>query len=103
MGFRIVFCVFSCTAILKMSLGSLPICKGGNVTKLQICSFNIGYKKGDPDFDFSEKGAMKLMTAITLSSIDDFDEEHRTISLNILLVSRWNDTRITLENNDPEK
>ena len=77
---------------------NIPIC-GSNGTKMQLCSLYDKYDKGRPDYERA-KTPMKLSTELTLASIDDFDEEHGTLSLSFLLDSSWNDTRITLESLD---
>ena len=44
---------------------------------------------------------MTLKTAINVLKIAQFDENHNTITLNVLLSVAWSDTRIRLESNKP--
>ena len=40
---------------------------------------------------------------MTVFKISELDENENTITMNVLLSVVWNDTRITLETNDPNQ
>ena len=46
---------------------------------------------------------MKLSSSVTVFKIASVDEQHYTITLNLLLSIIWKDTRLTLESNDPNE
>ena len=46
---------------------------------------------------------MNLSSSLTVFKIAELDENQNTITLNLLLSVVWNDTRVTLESNDPNE
>ena len=74
----------------------------GTVTELQLCSLADKYQKGVPP---GCKGCkpMNLSSSLTVFKIAELDENQNTITLNLLLSVVWNDTRVTLESNDPNE
>ena len=71
----------------------------GTVTKLQLCFLFDKYDKGKPP----EKWPMKMVSSVTTFKIAELDENQNTITLNLLISALWNDTRITLETDDPNE
>ena len=71
----------------------------GTVTKLQLCFLSDKYDKGKPP----GKWPMKMVSSVTTFKIAELDENQNTITLNLLISALWNDTRITLETDDPNE
>jgi hypothetical protein len=71
----------------------------GTVTKLQLCFLSDKYDKGKP----AGKWPMKMVSSVTTFKIAELDENQNTITLNLLLSVMWNDTRITLETDNPNE
>ena len=89
----LVFLLFS-----KRSTTALVKCNG-TVTKLQLCFLSDKYDKGKPPRPFP----MKMVSSVTTFKIAELDENQNTITLNLLISALWNDTRITLETDDPNE
>ena len=89
MIFEIIF--LSC---LK-SIQGLVQCNG-TVTKLQLCSLEADYNAGSTGTGTIDFGGYPLpvKTAINVLKIAQFDENHNTVTLNVLLSVIWNDTRL---------
>ena len=45
----------------------------------------------------------KMVSSVTTFKIAELDENQNTITLNLLISALWNDTRITLETDDPNE
>ena len=86
----LLFSIRSTTALVKCN---------GTVTKLQLCFLSDKYDKGKPP----EKLPMKMVSSVTTFKIAELDENQNTITLNLLISALWNDTRITLETDDPNE
>ena len=71
----------------------------GTVSQLQLCSLTGKYNKGVPP-GCKDCGPMVLYPSVTIFKISELDEEHNTITMNVLISAVWNDTRVTLETND---
>ena len=67
-------------------------------SKLQLCSLVSIYEKGKAAIvtDYNNVTAARIDSSITLFSLDEFNEQQSTISLNVLLALWWNDTRLSL-------
>ena len=85
---------------LAQASQALVQCNAGNVTKLQLCTLDQAYDKSIPD---PTERPMKIISSVTVFSISDLNQFENTISLNLLLSVVWNDTRLTMESNDPKK
>ena len=72
------------------------------VTKLQLCSLADKYQKGVPP-GCKDCKPMNLSSSLTVFKIAELDENQNTVTLNLLLSVVWNDTRVTLESNDPDE
>ena len=72
------------------------------VSKLQLCSLTKKYNKGVPPRCVGCE-PMKLETKVTVFKIAELDEEMNSITFNLLISAIWNDTRVTLETNDPNE
>ena len=46
---------------------------------------------------------MELVPVVNLVSIAEFDENHSTILLNLVVTLYWKDTRIALKSNKPDE
>ena len=46
---------------------------------------------------------MELVPVVNLVSIAEFDEDHSTILLNLVVTLYWKDTRIALKSNKPDE
>jgi hypothetical protein len=44
-----------------------------------------------------------MVSSVTIFKIAELDENQNTITLNLLISALWNDTRITLETDDPHE
>ena len=44
-----------------------------------------------------------MVSSVTVFKIAELDENQNTLTLNLLLSIIWNDTRLTLETNDPNE
>jgi hypothetical protein len=88
-------------AVLLKTSKALVECNG-TVKKLQLCFLAEKYDEGTP---FPCKGCdpLKVSTSVTVLKIAELDENKNTITLNVLLSVWWNDTRITIETNDPNE
>ena len=86
----LLFPIRSATALVKCN---------GTVTKLQLCFLSDKYDKGKPP----GKWPMKMVSSVTTFKIAELDENQNTITLNLLISALWNDTRITLETDDPNE
>ena len=74
----------------------------GKVSKIQLCSLqNDEYDEGIPPW--SPGNPMILNSYITVYKIAELNEEENTITLNFLLSVVWYDTRLSLEDNNPNK
>ena len=74
----------------------------GKVSKIQLCSLqNDEYDESIPPW--SPGNPMILYSYITVYKIAELHEEENTITLNFLLSVVWYDTRISLEDNNPNK
>ena len=62
--------------------------------KPQLCSIKPGYQTQSPVF------GTELHQILTLSSISNFDEEEATIRVDISLKISWNDTRLSLSDDE---
>ena len=93
------FILFLLSAI--RSTTALVKCNG-TVTKLQLCFINDKYDKGSPPGNGVPE-PMKMVSSVTVFKIAELDENQNTLTLNLLLSIVWNDTRITLETNDPNE
>ena len=87
---------------LKIKSTNALVKCNGTVTELQLCSLANKYQKGVPP---GCKGCkpMSLSSSLTVFKIAELDENQNTITLNLLLSVVWNDTRVTLESNDPNE
>ena len=65
------------------------------VTKFQICHLAENYEQGWPIFKHGRP--MMIANSITLFSLAEVNEDHSSISLNVLLTMYWNDARLTLK------
>ena len=74
----------------------------GTVAKLQLCFLPDKYDKGAPPGNGVPE-PMKMVSSVTVFKIAELDENQNTLTLNLLLSIIWNDTRITLETNDPNE
>ena len=74
----------------------------GTVTELQLCSLDVKYQKGVPP-GCKDCKPMSLSSSLTVFKIAELDENQNTVTLNLLLSVVWNDTRVTLESNDPDE
>ena len=74
----------------------------GTVSKLQLCSLTDKYDKGVPQ-GCNDCGPIVLYPSVTVFKISEIDEQHNTITMNVLISAVWNDTRVTLETNDPNE
>ena len=74
----------------------------GTVSKLQLCFIGEKYDKGAPPGNGVPE-PMKMVSSVTVFKIAELDENQNTLTLNLLLSIIWNDTRITLETNDPNE
>ena len=45
----------------------------------------------------------KLLSSVSVFKIAEIDPDQSTITLNLLLSIVWNDTRLTVESNDPNE
>ena len=72
------------------------------VSKLQLCFIDEKYDKGAPPGNGVPE-PMKMVSSVTVFKIAELDENQNTLTLNLLLSIIWNDTRITLETNDPNE
>ena len=86
--------------LLKTSKGLVKC--NGTVSKLQLCSLTGKYDKGVPP-GCKECEPMVLYSSVTVFKISELDETQNTITMNVLLSVAWNDTRVTLETNDPNE
>ena len=73
----------------------------GTVTRLQLCSLEADYNARQTGTTGSvNSGGLPVMpvmpvtTAINVLKIAQLDENHNTITLNVLLSVIWNDTRL---------
>ena len=89
----LVFLLFSIRSTI-----ALVKCNG-TVTKLQLCFLSDKYDKGKTP----GKWPMKMVSSVTTFKIAELDENQNTITLNLLISALWNDTRITLETDDPNE
>ena len=89
----LLFAIRSTTALVKCN---------GTVSKLQLCFIDEKYDKGAPPGNGVPE-PMKMVSSVTVFKIAELDENQNTLTLNLLLSIRWNDTRITLETNDPNE
>ena len=94
---KILLTLFS---LLKISK-ALVKCNG-TVTKLQLCFLSDKYDKGQPPRCEGCK-PMELLSSVTVFAISELDEQQNTVTLNLLLSAVWNDTRVTIETNDPNE
>ena len=74
----------------------------GKVSKIQLCSLqNDAYDQSIPPW--SPGNPMILYSYVTVYKIAELHEEENTITLNFLLSVVWYDTRLSLEDNNPNK
>ena len=105
------FLLYSCCWTLKanMSLLSLLLLQNlfhfgqtlvscnETVSELQLCTLVSAYDEGTPDVILQTSGQpTQVISSVTLFSVAEFNEDQRTITLNVLLSFWWNDTRLTL-------
>ena len=94
--------------VVRFNNALLEKCNG-KVLKVQLCNlqndeYNEGiteYNKGVPSW--SPGNPMILYSYITVYKIAELNEEENTITLNFLLSVVWYDTRLSLEDNNPNK
>ena len=72
------------------------------VTTLQLCSLADKYQNGVPP-GCKDCKPMNLSSSLTVFKIAELDENQNTVTLNLLLSVVWNDTRVTLESDDPDE
>ena len=89
----LLFTIRSSTALVKCN---------GTVAKLQLCFLPDKYDKGAPPGNGVPE-PMKMNSSVTTFKIAELDENQNTITLNLLLSVIWNDTRITLETDNPNE
>ena len=53
--------------------------------------------------DWKPEKPMELAPVVNLVSIAEFDENHSTILLNLVVTLYWKDTRIALKSNKPDE
>ena len=53
--------------------------------------------------DWKPGKPMELVPIVNVVSIAEFDENHSTILLNLVVTLYWKDTRITLKSNRPDE
>ena len=68
------------------------------VVKCQLCSLVPDYEKGKPQLLSEQINGyqVRIASSVSLFSLDEFNIEQGSISLNVLLALWWNDTRLTL-------
>ena len=72
--------------------GEIILCNQQNDT-IEICALEPGYKKDSPL-------QTKILPIIELKSITKFDEEQGSITLDLNVKVVWNDTRLSLTQQD---
>ena len=78
-----------CTTIAKAELED---CKNNNQTKT-ICRIVETYDSDDPPKPLP----LKVKPIIHLQKVVDFDPTSNTMTIFVKMMSRWNDTRITIK------
>ena len=96
---KLIF-VISLAFVIRTSK-ALVKCDGG-MTKLKLCSLVEKYDKGVP-LECKHCDPLEMRSSITVFKIAELDEDQDTITLDLLLSVSWNDTRLTLETNDPNE
>ena len=71
------------------------------VTKIRMCTLDSNYGNGRPPF--KEGSPTMVKNSVTLFSLAQINEDQSTISLNVLLAFKWDDTRISLKSNNPDE
>ena len=97
-----LFAYLTIILFLKIKSSKALVKCNGTVTELQLCSLADKYQKGVPP-GCKDCKPMSLSSSLTVFKIAELDENQNTITLNILLSVVWNDTRVTLESNDPNE
>ena len=88
-----MICIIIFLSCLELIQGLVQC--NGTVTKLQLCSLEADYNAGSTGTGWAMGGnPLQVKTAINVLKIAQFDENHNTITLNILLSVIWNDTRL---------
>ena len=98
MTLKVIFLIQILTTCFNI-VTSLVFCNE-TVTKLQICQLGE-HDKGQPPWKPGQP--LRPLESMTIFSVAEFNEAQNTISLDILLSVWWNDTRISLKSNDPQK
>ena len=98
MTLKVIFLIHILTTCFNI-VTSLVFCNE-TVAKLQICQLGE-HDKGQPPWKPDQP--LRPLESMTIFSVAEFNEAQNTISLDILLSVWWNDTRITLKSNDPQK
>ena len=96
---KLIF-VISLAFVVRTSK-ALVKCDGG-LTKLKLCSLVEKYDKGVP-LECKHCDPLEMRSSVTVFKIAELDEDQDTITLDLLLSVSWNDTRLTLETNDPNE
>ena len=80
---------------------ALATCNDGSVETLQLCTLDAEYDNGVPVYKPGYPAT--LISRITVYKIAEFDESKNTITINFILSVIWQDTRLTLESNNPKR
>ena len=89
----IMICIIFFLFCLELIQGLVQC--NGTVTKLQLCSLEADYNARSTGKNTKTNGyPLLLKTAVNVLKIAQFDENHNTITLNVLLSVIWNDTRL---------
>ena len=76
----------------------LNLCVNEDITGVGLCTLTENYDKSYPSIR-----PMDLEQIVTIFDIVEFDQDERTVTLFLQLMTYWNDTRITLKSSDPSK
>ena len=79
-----------------VSCKKIPLCDGPETLDIGICSLISDYKHYLP-FNSFEK-VLPLHQIYTLTSVGEINEEKGTITLDLVVKTMWNDTRLVLTN-----
>ena len=89
-------------ALLKNGHGQELAKCNGTVMKLQLCTPDSDYNSGTTAW--KKLGyPVTLKSSLIVHKIAEFDERHNTITLNFVLSVVWEDPRLSLESNDPNR
>ena len=84
-----------------LHLGQALIHCNETITKIRMCALDSNYGNGRPPFKNGSPTMVK--NSVTLFSLAQINEDQSTISLNVLLAFKWDDTRISLKSNHPDE